>query len=64
MKKSQLSYNFDKLLLETDDIWGHSWSYIVLDWLNLGADLGLSVTVWIGEKTVKYRKTLKQWHVL
>lgn len=62
MKTSQWSYNFDKLLLETGDVWGHS--YIVLDWLNLGADLGLSVTVWIGEKIVKYRKTLKQWHVL
>lgn len=48
MKTSQWYYNFDKLLLETDDIWGHS--YIVLDWLNLGADLGLSVTVWIGKK--------------
>lgn len=61
MKTSQWFYNFNNLLLETD-VWGHS--YIVLDRLNLGADLGLSVTVWIGEKIVKYRNTLKQWHVL
>lgn len=44
-------------MLEIDDIWGYL--YIVLDWLNLGVDLGLLVIVWIGEKIVKYRKIFK-----